>query len=642
MTETIIPGTYIDVRAEGLISAGRVATGVVAVVGTASAGPVLSPITLAMPDQARTQFGAPDDPRDPEDGESALTLVRAIELCYANGASTVIGVRVAGSAAANASFTLRNAVGPVAELTALSPGTWANQIQVHVGSATEDCLIERQQVPPPFDEVAFTPVLESARNRLRVIRGATGRSDGFRLVYRRLQTSEVVVPTAANRFFLKGRPVEAGVPAALVRVTPQGGPPTDYTGDAIDYDPAGAPDPGKVSIATETGELVFSAAEKPEPSDTVMVTYGVGHADPAPGEALVTAWSGSLDFADGEGPDGAAGDRLEATYLVDRASCVALDVSLGGTREHYVAPDAAELCARVTKSSTLVEAVADDAGAHGRPLPVQANLGSGSNVRGANGAGAAGEEYQGGLDVLTNRTVNVVVLAGQHARDAGSVLAGHLALAENSQHERIGVIGAGGSNVDEIVGHGMSSGRIVVVAPAIRYPDGLILDDAYTAAAVAGLIASVSVQTSLTNKTLNVPDLALDLNRGEQAQLIQGNVLAVIRKNGFRVLRGLTSEGEGQPYSTIPIRRIVDYARYGVRSASDPYIGRLNNPRVRDALKATLDGFLTSMVDDEALTGYELNVFADRAQERRGEVSVVMTLLPTFSIEFVRVTMYLQ
>jgi hypothetical protein len=116
----------------------------------------------------------------------------------------------------------------------------------------------------------------------------------------------------------------------------------------------------------------------------------------------------------------------------------------------------------------------------------------------------------------------------------------------------------------------------------------------------------------------------------------------VVRKNGFRVLRGLTSEGQGAPYSTIPIRRIVDYARYGVRSAADPYIGRLNNTRVRDALKSTLDGFLTSMVDDEALTSYELSVFASREQERRGEVSVVMTLEPTFSMEFIRVTMFLQ
>ena len=48
------------------------------------------------------------------------------------------------------------------------------------------------------------------------------------------------------------------------------------------------------------------------------------------------------------------------------------------------------------------------------------------------------------------------------------------------------------------------------------------------------------------------------------------------------------------------------------------------------------------MVDDEALTGFELEVFATRAQEIAGEVSVVMTLQPTFSIEFVRVTMFLR
>jgi hypothetical protein len=48
------------------------------------------------------------------------------------------------------------------------------------------------------------------------------------------------------------------------------------------------------------------------------------------------------------------------------------------------------------------------------------------------------------------------------------------------------------------------------------------------------------------------------------------------------------------------------------------------------------------MVDDEALTGFELSVTATRAQEIAGEVSVVMTLQPTFSIDFIRVTMNLQ
>ena len=79
-----------------------------------------------------------------------------------------------------------------------------------------------------------------------------------------------------------------------------------------------------------------------------------------------------------------------------------------------------------------------------------------------------------------------------------------------------------------------------------------------------------------------------------------------------------------------------------MRSAANPYIGRLNNERVRTALKSTLDAFLTRMVEDEALTAYELEVSATRAQEIAGEVSVVMTLQPTFSIEYIRVTMILK
>jgi hypothetical protein len=115
--------------------------------------------------------------------------------------------------------------------------------------------------------------------------------------------------------------------------------------------------------------------------------------------------------------------------------------------------------------------------------------------------------------------------------------------------------------------------------------------------------------------------------------LIKRNILSVIPKSGFRVLKGITTEGEGAPFSQIPTRRIVDFAKYGVRSAANPYIGRLNNVRVRAALQATLEAFLTRMVDDEALTGFELSVTATRAQEIAGEVSVVMTLQPTFSIE---------
>jgi hypothetical protein len=86
----------------------------------------------------------------------------------------------------------------------------------------------------------------------------------------------------------------------------------------------------------------------------------------------------------------------------------------------------------------------------------------------------------------------------------------------------------------------------------------------------------------------------------------------------------------------------VDFAKAGVRIGANPYIGRLNNVRVRAALKATLDGFLSQMVLDEMLVGYTLDVSATRAQEINGQAIVTMTLQPTFSIDFVKVIMNLQ
>jgi hypothetical protein len=234
------------------------------------------------------------------------------------------------------------------------------------------------------------------------------------------------------------------------------------------------------------------------------------------------------------------------------------------------------------------------------------------------------------------------VLAGQDASSMGALLLGHLNSTEQVDLERIGVIGAKGSTVAEFLGHTMADGRVVLTAPGLRLEDGTVLPAGYTAAAVAGLISSLPVQGSLTNRTLTIPGLALNANRGEQEQLIRRNVLVAVEKDGFRIVKGVTTAGEGTPFSAIPTRRIVDYAKYGVRSAANPYIGRLNNDRVRAALKATLDGFLTRMVLDEALTSYALEVSATRAQEIAGEVNVVMTLQVVFNIEYIRVVMNLK
>jgi len=106
------------------------------------------------------------------------------------------------------------------------------------------------------------------------------------------------------------------------------------------------------------------------------------------------------------------------------------------------------------------------------------------------------------------------------------------------------------------------------------------------------------------------------------------------------VVRGITTEGEA--FAQITTRRIVDFAKAGIRQVANPFVGRLNNERVRTALHGALDSFLTTMVVDEALTGYQLEVKATRADEIAGRCIVNVAMQPTFSIDYIRVTLALS
>jgi hypothetical protein len=643
MAEMIIPGTYIDVRAEGLISAGRVATGIVGVIGTASRGEIGQPITLASYANARDLFGLPDSYTRPEDGSHPLTLVRALEHIYNNGASTVVAVRVAGASKVNATYAVQNANGQaVATLTAKTPGSWGNSINIEIKPSEEECRINDETHLTAFTTLNYGGIVPSAENRIRLFRGTTRRNETLNLVYKEtIKEEEVVRSSTPPTYQLAHTPVEVVNAINVIRVLKANGQEQLFDAGDILYNSNNPPTASEVNVNTATGELTFGAV--PAAEDTVIATYAAGHAAPTSGEVLVTTWDGTLTFATNEAPNQANGDRLIASYLVDRTKCTLVTLTYEGSRETYIVPDGRLLVELINNRSALVGASID--ASHGGDKPkdgINAYFGTGSNTPGNNGADAGRDEYGAGLESISNMLINIVVLAGQAVDQMGSVLEGHLNATEQTDLERIGVIGAPGMTLAQALGHTAASDRIIVVAPGIKYPDGTRLPPAYTAAAIAGLVSSLPVQTSLTNKPLTIPGLDINLNRGEQEQAIRRNLLTVVNKSGFRVLKGITTEGEGQPFSAIPTRRIVDYAKYGVRSAANPYLGRLNNARVRAALQATLEAFLTRMVEDEALTGFELEVSATRAQEIAGEVAVVMTLRPTFSIDYIRVTMNLH
>ncbi len=239
-----------------------------------------------------------------------------------------------------------------------------------------------------------------------------------------------------------------------------------------------------------------------------------------------------------------------------------------------------------------------------------------------------------------------MVLAGLTLKDSAAALEAHAETAENNGRDRITVAGVDADDINTVAANAntVADDRLILVAPGIKANDlasGKVvnLTASYAAAAVAGLIASLAVQVSPTNKTLAVTGLTTEYNDGQIKKLITSRVMVLEKKAGFRVVKGITSDDGA--FRQVSVRRIVDYAKAGTRIGSLPYIGKLNNARVRAALKATLNGFLSDMVLNEALTEFTLDVTATREQEIAGVCLVTMVLKPTFSIDYIKVIMNL-
>jgi Phage tail sheath C-terminal domain/Phage tail sheath protein subtilisin-like domain len=561
MPEIILPGTYITVRDEGLITAGRVVTGNIGIVGTADKGPIDEVKILGSFTEAKEIFGDADAWQG--GGDNELTLIRALEHVFNNGGRTVYAVRTAAGTPEKAAFQTRSdANAALALLKAKTPGKWAHQITVKIGDADTPALVQ-EKLAGNAATLNRSKVDQNSRlNSLTLKRNVTGATANYEIIY-------------------------------------------------------------------------------------------VGPVDNAKPQVLINPATGALTFTTLASHAPAALDSLIARYEVPTNQCRKVELFYKELREAYTVADASHLAEQINRRSTLVYTEASAETAHYNALPAKTTdarpaFGNGQNgsTSGSNGEAATPVNYRDSLAKLENEIVNIVVLPFNHKNDGekgqiAAALQGHINITTEIKRERIAVFGSNGTDdVNAIANHNVDSDRIIFAGPGIRVSNSETLPGVYTAAAVAGLLSSLPVQTSPTNKTLAIPGLAAEFSSSKLEKLVLSNVLAVEKRSGYRIVKGITT-ASNTAWHQITTRRIVDYAIYGVRSACNPYIGKLNNDRVRGAMKATLDAFLTRMVEDEALTGYELEVSATRAQEIAGECIVTMTIRPTFSIDFVRVTMYL-
>jgi len=407
---------------------------------------------------------------------------------------------------------------------------------------------------------------------------------------------------------------------------------------------------GAITLAYPVGSSARNRVTLYRPAtrrtETFRITYD---GDPTEGHVRINTTDRTLTFFATEAPT-QDDDVVTVSYAVPAASSAKVTLKLGTTQEVYVAANGRDLARDISENSAFATATADEV--NGGELPTA--FADAKDFRplagGENGADVGAGDYKDGLDLLINEEAHILVAAGQSHDVIGDELAQHVAAASNDENkrERIGIVGSALSDdFDDIRGHNLNSDRIVFVAPGIVAYDAARGEDvdlpgSYTAAAIAGLMASYPAHVSLTNKPLPVGNLQTKFTNPELKVLLEeGRVLALQEKLGFKVVRGITTS-TNSAWKQITTRRIVDYAKIGVRKAADPYIGMLNNDRVRGALRTTINSFLADMVEDEMLISYDLNVSATREQERQGICVVTMVVRPVFSIDFIKVTMFLE
>lgn len=265
-------------------------------------------------------------------------------------------------------------------------------------------------------------------------------------------------------------------------------------------------------------------------------------------------------------------------------------------------------------------------------------------------AGDSPADFTTAFNEVVKEDVNIFIAPELSTSDATGVIQPILETAENNGKDIISVIGSDADTTSTIIAGRPSNDRVIFTAPGIQAFDEAAdggsgadvgLNGRYSAAAIAGLISTLTPESSPTNKVLpGVIKLTQRFSYGETSQLVIDRVMVLEEREGVRVVRGLTTDPGA--FTQVTTRRITDFAKAGIRKASNPFIGKLNNQRVRKALNGAIDSFLTTMVIDEQLISYELNVTATRDDEIAGRAIVNAVLRPTFSIDFVAVTLVLE
>jgi len=292
----------------------------------------------------------------------------------------------------------------------------------------------------------------------------------------------------------------------------------------------------------------------------------------------------------------------------------------------------------VNQNSALVKAEdlkSSSAFPKNNPASVEATLKGGKNP-----GPPSKEDFEAALEVLeAEPNVDMVMACDVSDPAIHALVEAHCA---NMSSEAMGRIGIGtvaeGEDIKDIIKRTerLASDRFVIVAPY-----GVV-------GAVAGLVSRLSYFESPTYKPVKgVSELEKYYTPSQLRQLLTAGILPLQaqRGRGIIVVKGITTSKE-----QISVIRTTDHAVRLVKGIGDMFIGTLNSPTGRMALREKLIEVLTRMERegaivpsaDESEPAFVVDVYCSDLDFAQGIVRVDLAVRPVRAIDYIYATIVVQ
>jgi hypothetical protein len=169
--------------------------------------------------------------------------------------------------------------------------------------------------------------------------------------------------------------------------------------------------------------------------------------------------------------------------------------------------------------------------------------------------------------------------------------------------------------------------------------NGIVYMDVWTGA-YAGMVATLPSYADPLGKAIpGVIKQEYQLSDTQSLAMTNKNYVVSRLQGGYITCSDAkTTAGNESDFANLTTIRIVNEAVALVRETGRPYIGKPNTIAIRAGLETAIKSGLEGMVKSGAITAYKFMVGATQAEQIQGSLTILLELVPVFSIREIRVS----